>query len=566
MSRICARRPGRGCEQSSLPEGRARLPPLCPRADVVVWSPRLFSRIAFMPQLFGDAALDILLAALALAGMLAWLNRRRRASRSGAKPVEIAECLPLGARRLVLLRAAEGERLLLLGRDDVVVESRIAPEPERAPEPEPAPPEPRPPSELAGLFWIGVLSLVAGTAIGVLCGAFRLALTLADDYRGRIAETMQDRPVLGCAVMTLGAAAATWLAAYLVRRIVPSAVGSGIPHVESVLHREEPPASPILLPVKFIGGVLAIGAGLALGREGPSVQMGATLAHQIARLFRREWRDAEALLASGAGAGLGAAFNAPLAGSAFALEELLRRFDMRHATVALGASAGAISVMRLMLGPTPELRVAPHFAVDALDIPASLAIGAAAGLVSLAYNRAILGALDLADDLPWTIERKAAVVGAGIGALAFFAPGVVGGGEILTQRTLDGEFTLAALPVIFALRFLLGVVSYAAGTPGGLFAPLLTLGAELGFFLGLVLHGAEALDKGMAYAIVGMAAFFAAVVRAPLTGMILITEMTNSSELLLPMLAACFAAMATAAACRNEPIYDSLKARAARIS
>jgi CIC family chloride channel protein len=531
-----------------------------------------------MPQQFGDTLLDISLAALALAGagllgMLFRLARGGPGRRGGsAQRAEILEALPLGARRLVLLRAADGERLLLLGGgNDVVVEARIAPAPEpeleqkrqeqeRAFEPQ----ERRPPSELVGLFWIGLLSLVAGAAIGVLCGAFRLALSLADHYRGLVAERMQDRPALGCAAMTLGAAAATWLAAYLVRRIVPSAVGSGIPHVESVLHREEPPASPILLPVKFIGGVLAIGAGLALGREGPSVQMGATLAHQIARLFRREWRDAEALLAAGAGAGLAAAFNAPLAGSAFALEELLRRFDMRHATVALGASAGAISVMRLMLGPTPELRVAPHFAVDALDIPASLAIGAAAGLVSLAYNRAILGALDLADDLPWTIERKAALVGAGIGVLAFFAPGVVGGGEILTQRTLDGAFTLAALPIIFALRFLLGVVSYAAGTPGGLFAPLLTLGAELGFFLGLVLHGAEALDKGMAYAIVGMAAYFAAVVRAPLTGMILITEMTNSSELLLPMLAACFAAMATAAACRNEPIYDSLKARAAR--
>ncbi|OBS52334.1 ClC family H(+)/Cl(-) exchange transporter [Methylosinus sp. 3S-1] len=416
------------------------------------------------------------------------------------------------------------------------------------------------------MFPLGLLSILSGVLVGLLCGGFRLALQWADAMRSAIPIWMQDRPALGCAIMIFGAAAATWLAAFLVRRIVPSAVGSGIPHVESVLHRQEPPASPILLPVKFIGGVLAIGAGLALGREGPSVQMGATLAHQIARLFRRQWRDAEALLASGAGAGLAAAFNAPLAGSAFVLEELLRRFDMRHATVALGSSVGAIAVMRLIVGPTPELRVAPHFDVAALDIAASLLIGVAAGLVSLAYNRAILGALDLADDLPWKIERKAALVGAAIGALAFFAPGVVGGGETLTQRTLDGDFALAALPIIFALRFLLGVVSYAAGTPGGLFAPLLTLGAELGFFIGLVLHGADAQEKGMAYAIVGMAAYFAAVVRAPLTGMILITEMTNSSELLLPMLAACFAAMATAAACRNEPIYDALKERAARLA
>ncbi|MBY6240848.1 ClC family H(+)/Cl(-) exchange transporter [Methylosinus sp. Sm6] len=512
---------------------------------------------------------DLLLTAFVVLGcimlplMLRLARSRRLRNARGVEMAEAADVLSLGGRRrLVLMRDPHAERLILIGGpNDIVVEPNID-----HPAPAPIEPPPPPPSQLPGLPPLGLLSVGAGVMVGLLCGAFRLALESADRFRSTIPIALHDRPALGCALMIFGAAAAAWLAAFLVRRIVPSAVGSGIPHVESVLHRDEPPASLILLPVKFIGGVLAIGAGLALGREGPSVQMGATLAHQIGRLFRCEWRDAEALLASGAGAGLAAAFNAPLAGSAFVLEELLRRFDMRHATVALGASAGAIAVMRLMIGPTPELRVAPHFTADALDVPASLALGAAAGVVSLAYNRAILRALDLADDLPWRIERKAALVGAAVGALAFFAPGVVGGGETLTQRTLDGEFTLATLLILFALRFLLGVVSYAAGTPGGLFAPLLTLGAELGFFFGLVLHGAEAQEKGMAYAIIGMAAYFAAVVRAPLTGMILITEMTNSSELLLPMLAACFGAMTAAAACRNEPIYDALKARAARLA
>ncbi|MBU3889476.1 H(+)/Cl(-) exchange transporter ClcA [Methylosinus sporium] len=491
-------------------------------------------------------------------------GRRRRKGRSRAF---VSVALALGRqRRLVLLRTAGAERLLLLGeKSDLAVEADVA-----AAAPPPAE-EPQEPSQLQGLFPLGLVSLFAGVAVGTLCGAFRLALDAAGRLRSSIPDWFADRPLLGVAIMAAGAALAAGLAAFLVRRFVPAAVGSGIPHVESVIDGDEPPSPPLLLPVKFVGGLLAIGAGLALGREGPSVQMGATLAHQFGRYFRYDWRDQQSLLAAGAGAGLAAAFNAPLAGAAFVLEELLRRFDMRHATIALGASVGAISVVRLMDGPTPELSVATHYQTGTLDVPLGLALGAAMGLASLAYNRAILGALDIADRSRWPAETKAALVGAGVGAIGFLAPDLVGGGDNLTQKTLDGAFALDVLPLVFALRFALGVVSYAAGTPGGLFAPLLALGAEIGLFFGLLIAGLfipgeDAQAMGMKFALIGMAAFFAAVVRAPLTGMILITEMTDNSELLLPMLAACFSAMAIAAVCRNEPIYDALKDRSARLA
>ncbi|MBG0810123.1 flagellar biosynthetic protein FliO [Methylosinus sp. H3A] len=516
-----------------------------------------------------DARALLALATLVGAGALPFLFRLafgRRRPRRGRSRAAVAVALALGRpRRLVLLRAVGAERLLLLGdKADVVVESHVAAAAS-------ADVVAQAPSELAGLFPLGLVSLAAGVAVGTLCGVFRLVLDAAGRLRSAIPDWFQANPALGAAAMALGAAVATALAAFLVRRFVPAAVGSGIPHVESVIDGAEPPSPPLLLPVKFVGGVLAIGAGLALGREGPSVQMGATLAHQFGRFFRYDWRDQQSLLAAGAGAGLAAAFNAPLAGAAFVLEELLRRFDMRHATIALGASVGAISVVRLIAGPTPELSVAAHYPTGPLDVPLGLALGAATGLASLAYNRAILGALDIADRSPWPAEAKAALVGAGVGALGFFAPDLVGGGDLLTQKTLDGAFALEVLPLVFALRFALGVVSYAAGTPGGLFAPLLALGAEIGLFFGLLIPGLpipgeDAQTTGMKFALIGMAAFFAAVVRAPLTGMILITEMTDSSELLLPMLAACFGAMAIAAVCRNEPIYDALKERSARLA
>ena len=144
---------------------------------------------------------------------------------------------------------------------------------------------------------------------------------------------------------------------------------------------------------------------------------------------------------------------------------------------------------------------------------------------------------------------------------AWFAPSLVGGGDAITQRSLAGAETLSLLPLVFLLRFGLGTVSYAAGTPGGLFAPMLALGAQLGLFFGLVCRLAfPDLDiQAEGFAVVGMAAFFTGVVRAPLTGIVLVTEMTANVTMLLPMLIACFAAMLVPTLLRNAPIYESLR-------
>jgi CIC family chloride channel protein len=160
-------------------------------------------------------------------------------------------------------------------------------------------------------------------------------------------------------LVSAACAAAIAVAAWLVRRFSTHASGSGIPHVEAVLKQELPPAPLSLVPVKFVGGGLAIGSGLALGREGPSVQMGASVAHLVGKLFQRDWPDCRVLLAAGAGAGLATAFNAPIAGAVFVLEELVRHFETRIAIAALGASATAMSVARLFIGEQPEFSVDP---------------------------------------------------------------------------------------------------------------------------------------------------------------------------------------------------------------
>ncbi len=412
-----------------------------------------------------------------------------------------------------------------------------------------------------GLATLTLLALIAGAATGVVGAAFRLSLEAADRLRGLVIVRAEAAPVSGFVIVVGACGAASLVAAWLVRRFSPNAAGSGIPHVEAVLRFGLPPAPYALAPVKFVGGVLAIGAGLALGREGPTVQMGASLAQLIGRTFGLSWRDCRALLAAGAGAGLATAFNAPLAGAAFVLEELVQAFDPRVAVAALAASATAISVVRAALGDRPDFLVPALPNVPIAAHPLFWVLGAAAGLAAVAYNRALIGAIAAVGRVPLPVEARAALIGAGVGALGFAWPAVIGGGDLITAGVLAGGLSLTLVAVMFVVRFGLGAISYAAATPGGLFAPLLTLGAQLGFLYGAACHWAfPALDvPGTSFALVGMAAFFTGVVRAPLTGMVLVSEMTGNITLLQPTLGACAMAMLTPALLANAPIYDTLR-------
>jgi CIC family chloride channel protein len=205
--------------------------------------------------------------------------------------------------------------------------------------------------ERSGLPGLALLSLAAGAVTGLVGAVFRLSLDRADQFRDALVAWAHRWGIAGLVLVTTACASATAVAAWMVRRISPYASGSGIPHVEAVLAGELSPAPVSLVPVKFAGGVLAIGSGLALGREGPSVQRGASLACLVGVVFRRDRPDCRALLA--------AAFNAPIAGAVFVLEELVRRFETRTAVAALGASATAITVSRLFLGDVPDFTVDP---------------------------------------------------------------------------------------------------------------------------------------------------------------------------------------------------------------
>ena len=409
-----------------------------------------------------------------------------------------------------------------------------------------------------------VAAALVGVLTGVSAATFRILLKRGAGLRDELAHWAHGS-WWGLVVVVLVCTAAAAIAAALVHRVEPHAEGSGIPRVEAVADGRVRPDRFRILPVKYIGGLLAISSGMALGREGPSVQMGGTAAVIVATLTRRNLADLRVLVAGGAAAGLATAFNAPIAGGVFVLEELMKRFDPRTTVATLVASASGFIAAHLLVQSQYEFKMTTLPDPRMVQYGWVLAIGVVAGLLGVLYNHAVMFALRRADGSAWPKEVRAALTGAAVGLLVWLAPNLVGGGDNLTQNALLGRGALLATAGVLVLRFALGVVSYAAATPGGLFAPMLVLGSQAGLIVGLVAthltpHAAPNLA---ASALIGMAAFFAASVHAPVTGLILATEMTGNTNELPPMLGACAIAMLVAIALRSRSIYDQLADRAA---
>lgn len=424
-------------------------------------------------------------------------------------------------------------------------------------------PAPLDPAEGPGLVRLCAVAAVGGVAAGLVGGTFRRVLVRADAERVSALSWAHQRPVVGFVLVVAGVAAAAAGARALVRW-VPVASGSGVQHVEAVWNGEAEPTTWLLIPVKFVGALVGIGAGLVLGREGPTIHMGAVIGSEAGRAFRLDAGDRRVLQTALGGAGLAVAFNAPLAGAVFVFEEVARSFRLRLALPTLIGSACAIGCSQAIVASRPDFVVAPVARPSGWSIGGFVVFGAATGLLGIAYNRLVVAGVDLfARYHRRPPELRAAVIGAVVGLVLWFDPLLAGGGEVLAQRALDGNLTTLALASYLLVRFVIGPWSYAAGTPGGLFAPLLAVGAVWGALASRAAHPVlpAAATTPAAMAMVGMAAFFSVVVRSPLTGVILIVEMTATTTLLVPMLAACFAAVLVATLVRAEPIYDSLRAR-----
>jgi CIC family chloride channel protein len=405
---------------------------------------------------------------------------------------------------------------------------------------------------------------LVGFCAGAVALGFRAALTGADALRNGLIAWAQRMPAWGWVFPILFGALGAGISVAITRRYAPEASGSGIPHLEAVLHRFRKLEWKRVLPVKFIGGILSIGSGMALGREGPTVQMGGAVADAIAKWLKVPPRERLTLISAGAGAGLAAAFNAPLSGLIFVLEEVRRDFQPMVFGAVFIAAAIADIVVRIGAGQFPVFTVPSYPLPPLTSLPIFALLGIMAGLLGVLFNRGLLTAVRLYARLPDRfVLPAAAITGGVIGLVGWFSPIMIGSGNSLAESVLKGDMLLSAIPLFFGIRFLLTTSSYGTGAPGGIFAPLLVLGALIGLAIGQIAHNmAPAIVPIPAvFAVVGMAAYFAAIVRAPLTGIMLIVEMTGNYSLMLPLLVACFCAYAVAEALKDLPIYEALLER-----
>lgn len=407
-------------------------------------------------------------------------------------------------------------------------------------------------------------SLAVGVAAAALAVAFRGALDLSADARQRFLTWASGAGAMGLAALVVACGALGALSVWLVRRFAPEAAGSGIPHVEQALAGEREMVAARVLPVKFLAGLAGIGGGMALGREGPTVQMGAAIAQVVGRLIGTRHVAENTLLAIGAGAGLATAFNAPLSGAVFIVEELRQRVSPVVVLAYLLGAASADVVARVAFGQEPVFTVAlaPPAALESL--PLAAVAGLAAGLLGIVYNRSLLATMRMFDRLRrWPNGSTGFIAGAMVGAVAWWWPTIIGDGHSVTNRLFQVEHAAGLLAVMLVVRLGLSLVSYGCGAAGGIFAPLLCLGAIAGNLVAEAgasfAVGADVTAMCVAAA---MAAMFAASVRAPVTGIALVIEMTGDLGFLLPVLLATCVAVAVAESLRDPPIYESLKKQA----
>lgn len=353
------------------------------------------------------------------------------------------------------------------------------------------------------------------------------------------------------------------------RKKEPMAAGSGIPQVKGVLLGVMKLRWFSVMWVKICGGVMAIGAGLSLGREGPSIQLGAVAAQGISRLLGRTKIEERYLMTSGASAGLAAAFNAPLAGVIFALEELHRNFSIVVLLPSMAAAFTATLISRALFGREsvfvfPNLQLLPMEYYGVVIIVAMVV-----GLAGVVFNKGLLS-VGKFYSLPCfknPLVRILFALACSV-ALGYTLPEVLGGGSELINNLAKSQTSLQILLLLLVAKFIFTLISYGCGTPGGFFLPMLVIGALCGSVCSGILMALGLIDPiyGANIVVVSMTALFASSVRAPITGTVLIMEMTGSYQQLLSLAIAAMVAFVIAELCRSKPIYEELLHRSLHAS
>ena len=413
------------------------------------------------------------------------------------------------------------------------------------------------------LFAEGILT---GILAGLVICFFRYALVQAESWRTVLYQQLEAGS-WGLNACWFAALIALAFILHRLNCLEPMAAGSGIPQVKGAILGLMKMRWLHILWVKLTAGILGIGAGLSLGREGPSIQLGAVAAQGISRLLGRTRMEERYLLTSGASAGLAAAFNAPLAGVIFALEELHRNFSIMVLLPSMAAAFTATIISRAIFGRAtifdiPDLQLLPISYYGIVIIVALVA-----GAFGVIFN---LGLLNVNKFYSLPLFRRPvhkiifALLCAGV--LGYFLPEVLGGGNNLINHLAKTPVSLQLLLVFLAGKLLFTLISYGCGVPGGFFLPMLVIGALCGSICASVLISLGWIEPIYAanIMVVAMAALFSSSVRSPITGTVLIMEMTASYQQLLSLAIAAMVAFVIAELAHSKPIYEELMQRMLR--
>ncbi|MEF1280688.1 H(+)/Cl(-) exchange transporter ClcA [Vibrio fortis] len=412
-----------------------------------------------------------------------------------------------------------------------------------------------------------ILSCVVGILAGLVGTYFEVAVHFITETRTDwLKDEIGSYLPLWLAAFLISAAFA-FIGYFLVHRFAPEAAGSGIPEIEGAMDGMRPVRWWRVLPVKFFGGMGALGSGMVLGREGPTVQMGGSIGRMVTDIFRVKDDDSRhSLLASGAAGGLAAAFNAPLAGIMFVVEEMRPQF--RYSLISIKAviisAVSANIVFRSINGQSAVITMPQYQSPELSALWLFLLLGVLFGIFGVIFNKLITLSQDIFVAIHKNDRKRylmtGTLLGGCFGLLLLYIPELTGGGIGIIPNVTHGDYSTNVLLLIFLGRVLTTLLCFGSGAPGGIFAPMLALGTLFGYAFGLIasaLFPELNIDPGM-FAIAGMGALFAATVRAPITGILLVIEMTNNYYLILPLIITCLGAVIIAQVLGGQPIYSQL--------
>ena len=348
---------------------------------------------------------------------------------------------------------------------------------------------------------------------------------------------------------------------YLLYRFFPGARGSGVPQTKAALFARGGYISLRTILGKFFCTSVTLASGIPLGREGPSVQVGAGIGSVLGRMLGLSPEQVKKLIPVGAAAAVAAAFNTPLAAVVFSLEEIMGDLNAPMIGGVVLASATAWVVLRLSLGDHPLFKVPQYHLVSPAEFGVYAVLGIAGGVVSAIFAKLLLGIRARFLCFPQkTVWFQPVAGGLAVGILGWFVPQVLGVGYGFVGDALNGNMTLRLMLLLLLLKLIAVTTSYALGNAGGIFGPSLFLGAMLGGSVGTAAHHlfpAYTATPG-AYALVGMGAVFAGVVRAPMTSVLIIFEMTQDYAVIVPLMIANLVSLFVASLLQHEPIYEAL--------